>query len=52
MGGENGARGKNLLTFPDGRTINLGAKTSLSVDKGTTIKILSPGGGGYGKPEW
>ena len=51
MGGENAARGKNIVIFPDGRMINLGAKTSLSVDKGTIIRIISPGGGGYGKPE-
>jgi len=49
-GGQPGARGQNLLTFAaDQRTINLGGKNAVKVSKGDKLKILSPGGGGYGE---
>lgn len=32
----------------DGRAINLGGKNSINVEKGDTLCILTPGGGGYG----
>ncbi|MCU4744101.1 hydantoinase B/oxoprolinase family protein [Halobacteria archaeon AArc-m2/3/4] len=44
-GGEPGAVGRNLV---DGRAV--GAKTTESVSAGTTITVLTPGGGGYGDP--
>lgn len=49
-GGGDGARGRNTLILPDKRMVNLGAKTKLVVEKGTTLRIETPGGGGYGKP--
>uniref|UniRef100_UPI00398E6E08 5-oxoprolinase isoform X2 n=1 Tax=Pristiophorus japonicus TaxID=55135 RepID=UPI00398E6E08 len=50
-GGEPGARGLNLLVREDGRTINLGAKTSVSVSPGDTFLLQTPGGGGWGWAE-
>ncbi|KAF0711776.1 Aste57867_5034 [Aphanomyces stellatus] len=47
-GGGPGARGHNLLTYTDGRTINLGGKNTVEVEAGDVLTILSPGGGGYG----
>ncbi|MFB6068776.1 MAG: hydantoinase B/oxoprolinase family protein [Halobacterium sp.] len=44
-GGDPGAVGVNLL---DGDAV--GAKTTREVPAGTTIRILTPGGGGYGDP--
>ena len=45
-GGLDGAPGKNLL---DGDPIP--AKTTRDVSPGTTVTVLTPGGGGYGDPE-
>ncbi|XP_062900752.1 5-oxoprolinase [Mobula hypostoma] len=50
-GGEPGARGLNLLIRQDGRTINLGAKTSITIGPGDTFQLHTPGGGGWGSPE-
>ncbi|XP_059827580.1 5-oxoprolinase [Hypanus sabinus] len=50
-GGEPGARGLNLLIRQDGRTINLGAKTSVAIEPGDTFQLHTPGGGGWGSPE-
>ncbi|RQM23124.1 hypothetical protein B5M09_005532 [Aphanomyces astaci] len=47
-GGGPGARGHNLLTYTDGRTINLGGKNTVEVLAGDILTILSPGGGAYG----
>lgn len=44
-GGENGAVGRNLI---DGEPV--AAKTSVDVDAGTTVTVLTPGGGGHGNP--
>ncbi|XP_037068536.1 5-oxoprolinase-like [Pollicipes pollicipes] len=49
-GGAPGARGQNLLLKHDGRTISLGAKTSVLVSTGDTFRLLTPGGGGFGSP--
>lgn len=46
--GKNGERGKNLVIYEDGRVQNLGGKTNIEVDKNTRIRIMTPGGGGYG----
>ncbi|XP_017914195.1 PREDICTED: 5-oxoprolinase isoform X3 [Capra hircus] len=51
MGGEPGARGLNLLIRKDGRTVNLGGKTSVPVYPGDVFCLHTPGGGGYGDPE-
>ncbi len=37
-------------TQVDGRTVNLGAKAIVNVQGGDRIRILTPGGGGYGVP--
>ncbi|GAB1299490.1 5-oxoprolinase [Apodemus speciosus] len=50
-GGEPGARGLNLLIRKDGRTVNLGGKTSVTVYPGDAFCLHTPGGGGYGDPE-
>jgi 5-oxoprolinase (ATP-hydrolysing) len=48
-GGDNGERGKNLIVMPDGRLINFGSKNSMMLtEAGTRVRILTPGGGGYG----
>ncbi|XP_059758244.1 5-oxoprolinase isoform X4 [Balaenoptera ricei] len=51
MGGEPGTRGLNLLIRKDGRTVNLGGKTSVPVCPGDVFCLRTPGGGGYGDPE-
>nr|XP_040023452.1 5-oxoprolinase isoform X1 [Gasterosteus aculeatus aculeatus] len=48
MGGEDGAAGLNLLHRADGRVLNLGAKTSVSLQPGDMFCLYTPGGGGYG----
>ncbi|KAF6269743.1 5-oxoprolinase, ATP-hydrolyzing [Rhinolophus ferrumequinum] len=50
-GGEPGARGLNLLIRKDGRTVNLGGKTSVPVYPGDVFCLHTPGGGGYGDPQ-
>ncbi|XP_031440117.1 5-oxoprolinase [Clupea harengus] len=50
-GGESGAAGLNLLHRADGRVLNVGAKTSVSLDPGDMFSLHTPGGGGYGKEE-
>ncbi|XP_072524072.1 5-oxoprolinase [Salminus brasiliensis] len=47
-GGESGAAGLNLLYRADGRVLNLGAKTTVSLDPGDVFCLHTPGGGGYG----
>ena len=44
-GGGDGALGRNLI---DGEAVD--AKTSVDVDAGTTVSLLTPGGGGHGDP--
>jgi N-methylhydantoinase B len=48
-GGADGATGRNLLVTPDGETVELPAKTTREVDAGTTLRIETPGGGGWGE---
>ncbi|WP_276274001.1 hydantoinase B/oxoprolinase family protein [Haloarcula litorea] len=45
-GGEDGATGVNLV---DGEEVP--AKASIDVEAGTTVSILTPGGGGHGDPD-
>ncbi|XP_061463198.1 5-oxoprolinase isoform X2 [Rhineura floridana] len=49
-GGESGSPGLNLLVRQDGRTINLGGKTSVEVSPGDIFLLQTPGGGGFGPP--
>lgn len=44
-----GERGKNLFIKKDGTVIDLGGKNEVHADPGDRIRILTPGGGGYGK---
>jgi 5-oxoprolinase (ATP-hydrolysing) len=48
-GGENGEKGYNYYINKEGYVFNLGGKNSISVKKGESILIMTPGGGGYGK---
>lgn len=48
--GKPGKAGLNLLLRKDGRTINIGSKNVCLVEQGDKIRILTPGGGGYGTP--
>ncbi|CAI5531542.1 unnamed protein product [Closterium sp. Naga37s-1] len=48
-GGGQGARGLNLLRIArDGRVVNLGGKASVGVERGDTLLVCAPGGGGWG----
>ncbi|XP_033333786.2 5-oxoprolinase [Megalopta genalis] len=49
-GGFPGKSGRNTLRRADGRKINLGPKTAVTVCPGDTFILESPGGGGYGLP--
>lgn len=49
-GGMPGKRGVNLLIKASGRTISLGAKTTVPVESGDVFQLCTPGGGGYGEP--
>jgi len=48
-GGLAGARGRNLLIRADGEVIDLGGKNEARAEAGDRIRILTPGGGGWGK---
>ncbi len=50
-GGHAGKQGRNLFIRQDGRTLNLGGKNEIQAEAGDRIRILTPGGGGYGTPE-
>ncbi|KAK2047661.1 hydantoinase B/oxoprolinase [Colletotrichum somersetense] len=50
-GGEDGQRGRNLWVKKSGRVVNLGGKNTARMEAGDRIIIMSPGGGGYGRPE-
>lgn len=47
-GGANGARGKNLIYRADGKVQNFGPKNTTLMEAGSKIRILTPGGGGWG----
>lgn len=49
-GGGAAKRGVNLLRKADGRVIYLGPKTAVQVHGRDVFSMLTPGGGGYGKP--
>jgi N-methylhydantoinase B len=55
QGGEPGARGRNVLCTPreDGSRVEeqVAGKISVQVPAGTSIRIETPGGGGWGVPE-
>ncbi|MEX1000290.1 MAG: hydantoinase B/oxoprolinase family protein [Thermodesulfobacteriota bacterium] len=49
-GGEAGKKGKNSL-IREGNASKIAPKASFKVKKGDSIRIETPGGGGWGKPE-
>jgi len=49
-GGCPGELGRNHLLCADGRRINLGGKVEVKIKTGDVFQLLTPGGGGYGKP--
>lgn len=49
-GGLPGSCGVNVLHFKNGRTVNLGSKSSVKVSAGDVLRVETPGGGGYGVP--
>lgn len=51
-GGENGAKGQNLWVRNDGRIVSIGGKNTVSMNMGDHVVIMTPGGGGYGKPKY
>ncbi|GAM23449.1 hypothetical protein SAMD00019534_066240 [Acytostelium subglobosum LB1] len=46
--GGNAQRGANHVFKKDGRVISLGGKNSIPLQHGDRLRILTPGGGGYG----
>jgi 5-oxoprolinase (ATP-hydrolysing) len=53
-GGTNGATGVNMMVKQIGneeRVINLGTKSTITLDAGHRVIINTPGGGGWGYPE-
>ncbi|MEM9345958.1 MAG: hydantoinase B/oxoprolinase family protein [Planctomycetota bacterium] len=49
QGGSAGAPGLNTLTDEQGSTTELRSKATLNLDKGQTLTIHTPGGGGHGQ---
>jgi N-methylhydantoinase B len=49
-GGEPGARGVNRVRGPAARARRLPSKFQLDLPAGAVVAVLSPGGGGYGRP--
>jgi 5-oxoprolinase (ATP-hydrolysing) len=50
-GGQPGKRGENIFIHRDGRKLYLGAKNEIQAQPGDRFRILTPGGGGFGKKE-
>nr|WP_320192350.1 hydantoinase B/oxoprolinase family protein [uncultured Desulfobacter sp.] len=49
-GGESGKKGANLFIKKDGTSISMGAKNEILAQPGERLRIMSPGGGGFGTP--
>ncbi|MFO0085368.1 MAG: hydantoinase B/oxoprolinase family protein [Pirellula sp.] len=47
-GGDAGACGENCLIRKDGTRERLGSSVQLTIEAGDSIRLLTPGGGGYG----
>jgi len=50
-GGHGGAVGEYILVRSDGSETKLPSKCTLSISRGDTLIIRTPGGGGYGDPQ-
>lgn len=48
-GGKPGAQGGNIFIRKDGRHLNLGGKNEIRAEGGDAIRIMTPGGGGFGE---
>mmetsp|Transcript_8469 Transcript_8469/g.28078 ORF Transcript_8469/g.28078 Transcript_8469/m.28078 type:complete len:180 (-) Transcript_8469:118-657(-) len=48
--GGDGKVGMNLLITKQGKTVNLGGRNTVTLSSGDRIRLLTPGGGGWGKP--
>ena len=51
QGGLPGKQGKNLFINQNGKSVDLGGKKEVSAQPGDRIRILTPGGGGFGISE-
>ncbi|WP_455140908.1 hydantoinase B/oxoprolinase family protein [Candidatus Hodarchaeum mangrovi] len=51
FGGEAGAKGINIKITKDNKEIQLPGRVIISLKVGESLKIMTPGGGGYGKRE-
>jgi N-methylhydantoinase B len=51
FGGREGRRNRMELTYPDGRTRPIAKVTALPIPKGSILRVMTGGGGGYGPPE-
>ena len=49
-GGASGLRGENILITADRTITILESDCEFDVNKGDTVQINTPGGGGYGNP--
>ncbi|MDP5170249.1 MAG: hydantoinase B/oxoprolinase family protein [Bacteroidia bacterium] len=49
QGGDPGARGCQVITWPDGTQENLAGIAGVEVAPGTILRMETPGGGGFGK---
>jgi len=49
-GGGPGARGEYILTHINGELLGLPSKCTVPLERGDTLIIRTPGGGGYGDP--
>ena len=50
-GGEPGKTGRNLFIRKNKQILNLGGKNEIKAGKGDALRLLTPGGGGYGTPD-
>lgn len=50
-GGQPGKHGNNIFIKKDGRQLYLGSKNEIRANPGDRFRILTPGGGGWGKAE-
>ena len=48
FGGASGQKGLNLLIRSSGRVVNLGGKATVQLQAGDTLRICTPGAGGFG----
>ena len=48
-GGGPGAKGENIFIRQDGRELYIGGKNEIHAEPGDRLRILSPGGGGFGE---